>query len=1187
MALKSLSRLTVVAVTAMFTLLLPCTRLQSQTRAFTASLSGTVTDPSGSVLSGAKVTLTNSEQGITRTYTTDATGAYTLSLLPPATYSLQVAAQGFKTYKQDRIELAAGQTADQPVTMTVGSISERVEVTAETPLVNADNANISSDISARQVVELPLNLRNVYGLAFLNSSVNNTAEFQIVGGNGISGQADQDISFFNFGGTFFNTAAYLVDGAWDTAADWGGVMYVPSVDDTQEFKIQTNAFTAQYGWSSGNVINVVTKSGTNHFHGDVFDFFRNSALDGRNYFNNTAQPLFHRNQFGATIGGPIWKNKTYFFGYYEGLRSASPTTTQGTVPTGAMLGGDFSAQLGGQVGTDALGRPILAGQIYDPFSTRTITAGQVDPITGLTATSSGYIRDPYSGNIIPQAQWDSVSQNIIQGNFWPAANQTGAFNWGASAAAESHSDEYSIRVDHNLTDNTRLISRWSRKYESKVNVPSYFGSSNPGGPGATNPNNRYNANVGLTHVFNPTFTMSANFGVTRWIEESQLQSFGFKASSFGLPSFIDAISPQFPQVVPEGVVNLGPRTGLDDYRVPRVIYTPAVDFTKVVSRHILSFGFMGVSNQLNGGHYFVTTLPFPTSFTAGPDPQNITAGTGSGFASFLAGAGGFVNGGNGPGTGFNKLPAMNKKFLGWYLQDDWKVSRKLTLNLGLRYEIQTAPTERANAQEYFDFKATNPISSAVGFKVPGEIVYNTSSNRGLYQTQYKNFAPRVGLAYQVMPKLVTLAGYGVFFVPDYYNQGPNLGYSQPTPWVTSLDGGITVANRLSNLFPNGQVPISGNSLGGLTGVGFGLNPIVGHDRKSAYVEQWMGGVQYSLTNSDLLDVTYLSNHGVHVLAQYFQWDQLPDADLAMGNTLFTQVANPFFGAITNSGCGLDQATVPQFQLLLPYPEYCNVTEANGVPVGTSSYNALQVTYTHRWHSGLNVNVSYTYSKFTDDVQGASGWAFPGSGSNVRDFHNLSAERSRDVSDIPHSLVVNYIYELPVGRGKKLGGEWHGPVNQVLGGWQLSGIATAKSGFPLSINPVSNTLGAFGGANQRPDVIGDPKPAHQTIINWIDGAAFAQPGAFSFGDAPRTFADLRSPHYVNWDMGIQKYWNFGESKRIQFRMEMFNTFNHPNFFAPDLNLSDYKPVAGVNTGNFGKISQAYPARDVQAALKFYF
>jgi hypothetical protein len=985
-----------------------------------------------------------------------------------------------------------------------------------------------------------------------------------------------------------------VDGAWDTAADWGGVMYVPAVDAVQEFKIQTNAFTAQYGWSSGNVINVVGKSGTNQLHGSVYEFYRNSALDAKNFFNQGAKPLFHRNQFGATIGGPIWKDKTYFFGYYEGLRSATPTTIQGVVPTAAQLQGDFSAQLGAQLGVDALGRPIFAGQVNDPFSTRTVTAGQVDPTTGLTAVTSGYVRDPFAGNIIPQARWDAVSANIVQGNFWPAANQSGSFNWGASAAAESHSDEYSIRIDHNFTDSTRLFGRWSYKYESKVNVPSYFGASNPAGPGATNPNNRWNADVGLVHVINPTLTMSANFGVTRWIEQSQLQSFGFKASSLGLPSFIDEISPQFPQVAPEGLAfgNLGPRTGLDNYTVPRVIYTPTVDFTKIVSRHTLSFGFMGISNVLNGGHYFVTSLPFPTantsSFTGGSDPKVLTTGTGSGFASFLMGAGGFVNGSNNPGTGFQQFPAMTKKWLGWYLQDDWKVTPKLTVNLGLRYEIQGAPTERVNAQQYFDFNAVNPINAAIGSTslgtVRGAVAYNSSDNRSLYHTQYTNFAPRVGLAYMVMPKLVFRSGFGVFFVPNYYNQGPNLGYTQPTPWVTTQADGVTPANPLSDAFPNGQIPVTGNSLGALTGIGFSINPAVNRSRPSAYVEQWMGGFQYALTNNDLFDITYFGNHGVHVLAQFIQDNQLPTSDLAQGQALFDQVPNPFFGHITASGCDLDKPTIARHRLLRPYPEYCDVVES-GAPVGGSNYNALQATYTHRWHAGLNVNVSYTFSKFLDNVQGSSGWAFPGSGSNVRNFYDLAAERSVDVSDIPQSLVVNYIYELPVGRNKAVGGQWSGPINQILGGWQLTGIFTAKSGFPLSISPLSNQMGVFGG-NQRPNLIGNPKPEDQSITNWIDGAAFAQPGQFEFGDAPRTFANLRSPHYVNWDMGIQKWWNLTEAKRLQFRMEMFNVFNHPNFFAPDLNLSDYNPN-DLPHSNFGKISQAYPSRDVQAALKFYW
>lgn len=1166
--------LTLVTASAIFALLL-CIQLEAQTRAFTASLGGTVSDPSGSVVSGARVTLTSSERGISRTYTTDASGAFTLSLLPPAVYSLQVAASGFKTYKQDGIELAAGQSAEQLVVMAVGSTAERVEVVSQAPLLNAENANISSDISAQQVVELPLNLRNVYGLAFLNSSVSNTAEFQIVGGNGISGSADQDISFFNFGGTFFNTAAYLLDGTWDTGADWGGVTYVPAVDDVQDFKIQTNAFTAQYGWSSGNVINVVTKSGTNQIHGDVYDFYRNSALDSRNYFNNDSAPLFHREQFGATIGGPIYKNKTFFFGYYEGLRQQTPVTFGGTMPTDAFKTGDFSAQLGGQIGTDGLGRPILSGAIYDPFSTRTITAGQVDPVTGLTATQSGYIRDPFSGNIVPNGRWDSVAQNVLQGNYWPTADSSAlSNNFSRSAAAAAHSNEYSIRVDHNLSESSRLFARWSQKFESKVNVPEYYGSSDPAGPGATNPNNRYSFDLGYSHVFSPTFLISANLGVNRWVEGSQVQSFGFKPSTLGLPAFIDGISPIFPQIQPQGVATLGPNPNQDDYIVPRTLWTGSVDLTKIIGKHNLSFGFMGVLNQIYGGHYFNTTLQFPTSFTGGPDPQNETSSTGSGFASFLLGVGGGTD-----QTGFNTFPATEKKQLGWYLQDDFKASRKLTLNLGLRYEIQTAPTERYNRQEYFDFKATNPISSAVGFSVPGELVFNSDKNRGLYNTSYTNFAPRIGAAYQILPKLIFRAGYGIFFTPNYYGNGPTTGYSQATPWVTTLDNQLTPNLTLSNAFPNGEVLPQGNAQGGLTDVGFGLNPVVNPVRHSPYVQQWMGGFEYSLTNNDLVDISYVGNHGVHVLAQYLEWNQLPTADLALGNALNAQVPNPFFGQITASGCGLDQPTIIQGQLLRPYPEYRSVTEAPPA-VGASSYNALQATYTHRWHSGLNLNVSYTYSKFLDNVQGSSGWAFPGTGSQVRDAYNLAPERSVDTSDIPHSLVVNYIYALPVGHGKVLGANWNKPLNGVVGGWQLTGIFYAKSGFPLSISPAQNNTNSFGG-NQRPNLIGDPRPANQNINNWINASAFSQPSAFTFGDSPRNLANLRAPKYVDWDMGIQKWWDFSEAKRLQFRIEMFNALNHPNFFAPDTNLGD------VSNGSFGRIFQAYPARDVQAALKFYW
>ena len=549
---------------AVVLMLLPAD-LAAQSQAFTATLNGSVTDSSGAQVSGAKVTLTNTERGITRTFTTSDSGMYTFTLLPPASsYSLQVESPNFQTYKQTGIDLVAGQTAQQTIVLKITGAKEQVVVEAAAALVNAENPNVGSDITSRQIVELPLNLRNVYNMSLLNSSVNNSSEYQVVGGNGLSGTADQDVSFLNFGGTFFGTSAILLDGTWDTGSDWGGLVFIPSVDNVQEFKIQTNAFTAQYGWSSGNIVNVVTKSGSSAFHGDAYEFYRNSAMDAQYYFAPN-KPDFDRHQFGGAFGGPLeiphlykQKEKTFFFVSYEGQRSSTPANPTGTVPTDAMKGGDFSSQLGAATGAmDALGRPILTGAIYNPFTTRQITAGQIDPTTGLVANATGWIRDPFAGNKIPGTMFDTVSNNMLQ--YWPSPNSNNPnFNYSQSAASPFHSNEYSIRVDHNFTDNTRLNVRWSQKWETKTNSPEYYGADNPGGTGVIDPNNRWSVNAGLNHVFSPTFDMSINLGLNRWVEQSQVQGYGFQASTLGLPSFIDSISPLFPLVKPDSVLGLGP-----------------------------------------------------------------------------------------------------------------------------------------------------------------------------------------------------------------------------------------------------------------------------------------------------------------------------------------------------------------------------------------------------------------------------------------------------------------------------------------------------------------------------------------------------------------------------------------------------------------------------------------------------
>ncbi|MGA2810111.1 MAG: TonB-dependent receptor [Candidatus Acidiferrum sp.] len=1161
-----------------------------QSQAFTATLNGTVIDPSSMAVEAAKVTLRSPELGVSRTTSTGTTGLYTFTFLPPGVYVLEVEAKGFKQYKQDGITLIAGQNAELNITVVVGAASETVEVSSQAPLLNAENANISSDISAKQAQDLPLNFRSVISLSMLNSSVSNTAEEQVVGAPGLAQTADQDISFLNFGGTFFDTAEYLLDGTWDTRADWGGVIYVPSVDSVAEFKIQTNAFTAQYGWSSGNVINIVTKSGSNEFHGDAYEFYANSSLDARYFFNNGAQPAFHRSQYGGTVGGPIIKNKLYYFAYYEGLRQASPDTSVFTVPTADERTGNFSALLGGPTGqVDAEGRPILSGAIYNPFSTRQITGGTIDPVTGLLvsglpAGQTGYIRDALPGNMIPANLMDTIASKIAAGNYWPTpTNSNLVSNFTATAAAPEHSDEYSGRLDYNLSDNDRFNVRWSQKYQTKTNTPTFFGASNDAGPGLTNPNNRYSVDLGYNHIFSSTLAMNLNFGVNRHVEAGQTQGFGFQSSSLGLPSFINSIAPDFPQITEQGYTGLGASGGNNDYITPQTLWTQSVDFTKVSGKHTFAFGFMNVWLRTDGGHYGTTDLSFQTTSTEGPDPLNPAAATGNGFASFLLGVGSGTD-----NTNFAAFPATDKNFLGWYLQDGWKVSRRVTVNLGLRYEIQTAPRERENQQNYFNFTAENPISGQVGVGafIPGELVFNSPNNRGLYNTTYTNVAPRIGIAYQARDKIVLRAGYGIFYVPNYYGQGPNTGYSQTTPWVTSLDEGLTPSSTLSgnaslglpSAFPNGPLAAMGSALGGLTDVGYGVS-ITDPVRSSPLVQQWMAGVQYSFTPNDLLDISYIGNDGKHVLANTIDWDEFPAADLSMGNALLAQVPNPFYGHITSSGCGLNNPTVVAGQLLLPFPEYCSVNEAQPA-IGSSNYNALQATYTHRWHSGLDLNVSYTYSKFLDNVQGNSGWAFPGSGNSIRNSYDLSAEKSVDVSDIPNSLVIFYNYELPFGKGKQFGGDWSGPVNAVLGGWQWSGILTAKSGLPLSINPATNNTGGFG-FNQRPNIVAgvSPIPQNQSINDWVNAAAFAQPAPYTFGDAPRFLSNLRAPRYFDFDTSVQKRWNITEHKQFQLRFEMFNAFNHPDFFEPDTNLGDGP--------NFGRITAAYQARTVQFAGKFYW
>jgi hypothetical protein len=1136
----------------------------SQSQAVSAQLSGTVLDENGATVPGAKVTLSNPDVNFIRESTTGDNGLYTLTLIPAGKYELKVEKTGFNAFLQSNVVLAVGQSSTLDAKLQVGSVNQVVEVTASAPVLNTGSADLASEVSGKQAVELPLNIRNVYGLVALDSSVNNSQQTQALNPPGSQGNADQDIAFFNFGGGRFGTTAFLLDGAWDGAGDWDGVIYVPSVDELQEFRIQTNTFSPQYGLSMGNVVNAVTKSGTRSFHGDVFEFLRNNNLDANNFFNNRnglPRPQFKRNQFGLTAGGPIYipkfykqREKTFIFGTYEGLRQQTPTTLVTTVPTDLERSGDFSR---------SFNKDGSLVRIFNPFSTQSVN-GQ-------------FVRTAFPGNKIPQPLLNSVALNLM--NYYPAPNRagdplTGANNYVGTAGLPTNSDQYTIKVDHNVSEKQNFFGRWSQKRQFKQLSGEFFGPDNPGGNGTLAPDNRFEGGMGYTYVFSPSFVMSLNAGWGRWVEGRKPQGVPFDVTTVGLPAALNTYSPPgaFPSVYLSGYQNLG--SGVLN-ATPREARTYAADFTKNLGSHNFSMGFMGIVFILNTFNSAQAIFNFSPAFTQGPSSTAADPNTGSSVASFLLGTGANSGAGGNSGIAYSAQAAYAKKNYGWYFNDDWKVTRTLTLNLGLRYDIQTAPTDRFNRLSYFTFDP-NPISSTLpGLNLPGNLQYTNKDKRGVYDTSYTNFAPRVGLAYSPFQHFVFRAGYGIFYTPaiefgDYQGLSLN-GFSQTTPYIGSVDG-VTPQNLLSNPFPTGLLAPVGEANGGATNVGQSINAVL-RNRTTPYVQQWTGNVQYQLGNT-VLQAAYVGNHGVKLLfGQQFELNQLNPSYLSLGNRLLDLVPNPFQGIITSGQ--LSGPTIAYGQLLRPFPEYTGVENIQP-PSAFSTYNALSLSANHRFSNGLQFLISYTWSKYLTNNEGSEGWT-NGQAQSVRNWYNTSLEKSLMLNDIPRSLVGSYVYELPVGKGRA-----YAPsskiVDSVIGGWQIAGIFTFKDGFPLSVTNATNNTNSFGG-NQRPNVIANPKISHPTIEQWFNTDAFSQPAPFTFGNAPRTLGYLRAQGTINADMTLQKYWGlWNEASKLQLRAEFYNLFNRTQFFAPGTTFG---------TSTFGVVPGALPARSIQFGMKLYW
>jgi Carboxypeptidase regulatory-like domain/TonB dependent receptor len=1145
-------------------LLAPSLRAQS----FTGSVTGTVKDESGGVLAHIEVRLVNESTNEKRNQLTADSGNFTFPLVPPGRYRLEVETGGFRKYVRSLITVEVQQQVVINPILQVGGMAEALEVKGETPLLQPTTSSLGQVVDNRKIVELPLSGRNTLALIGLTSGAQPVGQF-----GGIPARTNAyNQGFFSTSGSQVLTNETLIDGLPANAALFNAPAYVPVVDSVQEFKVQTSTLPAEFGRTGGGVVNIVTKSGGNELHGTGYEFFRNKDLSANNWFNNRAgipRPLSTLHQFGATLGGRIklpslydGRDKTFWFVSYEGLREDRGLTQTFTIPTPEQLQGDFSKT------RNNAGQLIV---IYDPLTTRP------DP-----NNPGRFIRDPFPGNRIPANRIDPVAASIR--SFWPAPNTAGtaagANNFIGNGAARNVQNQFSVRLDHSFSLGHKLSARFALSNVQRGAVDFFDnggGWVNPGGGGVPLVFNARNVSLDYTWTVKPTLLFNARYGFVRQFVGKEPALTGLDLASIGFPASFNqqAFWRALPAFQPSGFRAIAPASS---DLIDRTDNTHAfqASLTKVFSRHTVKLGadvrYIPIGELQPNAPQGV--FNFDSRFT-GADPLSASAASGHSIASFLLGL---------PSSGsidFNPLVDISSNYFGGYVQDDFKVSSRLTLNLGLRYEVETGRSEREDRLSWFDPSAASPIASRVGLPaLRGGLKFAgvDGNPRRQKDTDFNNFGPRVGFAYTLDPKTVMRGGYGVFYLPMTGDDtGRNLGgegFFAATSYVSSLDGGITPAGRLSNPFPNGLNQPPGSSQGLLTLLGQDIITVLRNDR-TAYAQEWNLNLQRELPGGFLFDIAYAGMKGSKLPID-LQLNQLPDQHLTLGPQLLQRVPNPFFGLVTVGP--LSQATVTRGQLLRPFPQFGNVN-VRAVHQGSSIYHALQVKVERRFSHGFSLLGAYTFSKLLTDAGSrlAINFASPG----IQNSNNLSAERSLGNVDIPHRAVLSYNWELPFGSGRALLSGAHGALGWLVSGWQVNGITTIQSGPPLGLTTAVNQTNSFGGGS-RPNSSGQSArlegPVVERLGRYFDTSVFSQPPAFTFGNTARTLPDVRAPGSVNFDFSVFKNISLGGRAKAQLRVEAFNLFNHPNFGGPGTTFG---------TSTFGVISSAADARVVQLGLKLLF
>ena len=1186
---------------------------------YTAQVRGVVKDQSGAMITNATVTATNDATGIPTTAHSDTNGLYILTGLRPAVYTIKADKPGFRPAEQRNVVLQVDQQTSIDFELHPLGVSTTVEVTEAAPLLDTESAAIGTDITNEYVRDIPLYNRSMFGLVFLAGGVTETT------GSGVNDSYPSGTNFVS-NGQRNATAEISLDGSPLSAPEQGeggnsNVYYQPSVETVQEFKVQNNSFSAEFGNNGGTVVNMVMKAGTNNFHGSGWWYFQRSATDARDYFNTGPRPDHVRDQYGFSLGGPIRKNKTFFFVDFEKSRQRDPINIEGVVPTDLERTGDFSQSL-----------DSTPGGIFDPF-----TCVLQNP-TDQSCTRQPFV-DPVSGiqNKIPASEIDPVGQAIL--NLYPHANVQGATfpdpNFRTVVVSSDPGWQFDVKIDHQFNPKHRISGRYSRHHDV-FTAPTVIGNGTFG-DGSIYPTTPQNGSLEYNWSVTPTMLWTSRLSVDRVVAPGQTNNYP-TLSDVGLPPILAENGlTRIPSInVDSGFLSIYTQCCVDTHFAHTLTsYSSVLQWVK--GRHSIKVGgeqriFLNNFWQPN---YPTGSFFFLRDVTTQQPGQGLGQSNGEGnpFATMLTG---FASN---DGSQYNIVPAVadKSKETAFYVQDDWKMTSKLTINAGLRYEWSTPYSERYNRLQFSDFTASTginiPVSPAPGFpeigNVIGTTVFPTSSHRNS-SVDRNNFAPRLGFAYQLARNTVVRGGAGVFYgmnvATNFQYAGP--AFQKSANIYFTKDNYQTQYATLENPFPAGLSGAQGTKYGSMAQWGFSnASDLDTGTARNAEIYQWNLGVQHLLPGQIVIGVDYSANRSTHLpwagtgspaggpttrdrnflstAMRNLAISLAPGGDVT--GFLNSEVPNPFqcffttpapmnqgswcpSSPIFNASDVVDSRylddTIPLINLLRPYPQYDGNFEGLPKLIANSWYNSLQIRFQKRASHYISFEGNYTFSKAEDNsAAGRNAWIGTGNLGldNPQVLDNLGVEWGISSNDATHRLTTAFILDLPFGKDRWIGRNMNGFMDGVLGGWSLYSFLTLQSGQPLAIY---DSAGLLADGNQRPNVVCSQlttgisyKDAARTGQPYLNQNCFANAGDNIPGDAPRHFSNLRGDGIRNVDLSLSKEFSIRENAKLQIRAEVFNVANRQRFAFPD---------TGSGDGSFGGVfSTTNNFRRMQFGTRFQF